>query len=77
MQWQEAKEKEEREKSKTPRKGKAKKQREAAVRWYDARARVSLRRMAAWLAIPWDRIATYECLLAEAANQVTTCRVRV
>ena len=39
------------------------------MRWYDARARVSIRRMAAWLAISWDRVATYECLLAEAANQ--------
>ena len=51
-------------------KSKASKQREAAVRWYDARARVSLRRMSAWLVVPWDRVATYECLLAEAANQV-------
>lgn len=53
---------------------KAKKKREsrqAAVRWYDARARVSLRRLSVWLVVPWDRVATFECLFAESANQVS------
>ena len=59
-----------REGGKSKKASKGAQEREAAVRWYDSRARVSLRRMAAWLLVPWDRVATYECLLAEAANQV-------
>ncbi|KAK9823941.1 hypothetical protein WJX72_006533 [[Myrmecia] bisecta] len=38
------------------------------VRWYDARARVALQRLAAWLHVPWGKLAMYECLLAEQAQ---------
>ncbi|KAK9845449.1 hypothetical protein WJX81_006684, partial [Elliptochloris bilobata] len=34
------------------------------VRWYDARARTALRRVAAWLNVPWTKVATFERLLA-------------
>ncbi|KAK9789219.1 hypothetical protein WJX73_001120 [Symbiochloris irregularis] len=50
---------------------KKRERRQAAVRWYDARARVSLRRLSVWLVVPWDRVATFECLFAESANQRT------
>ena len=33
------------------------------VRWYDARQRTSLKIVAAWLRVPWDRVVGFECLL--------------
>ena len=45
--------------------------REPVVRWYDARARVALRRVATWLNVPHAKLATFECLLAQQA-QVST-----
>lgn len=41
------------------------------VRWYDARARVAVRRVAEWLNVPWGKVAAYECLLAEQSLQVS------
>ena len=32
--------------------------------WYDARARVALRRVAHWLGVPWPKVANFEHLLA-------------
>ncbi|KAK9817178.1 hypothetical protein WJX72_010703 [[Myrmecia] bisecta] len=34
------------------------------VRFYDARARVTLKRMAAWLNVPWEKVAAFEHLQA-------------
>lgn len=34
------------------------------VRWYDARTRTALRRVAAWLNVPWATVANFEHLLA-------------
>jgi hypothetical protein len=34
------------------------------VRWYDARTRTALRRLAAWLNVPWATVANFEHLLA-------------
>eukprot|EP00884_Botryococcus_braunii_P013340 jgi/Botrbrau1/22006/Bobra.0024s0022.1 len=34
------------------------------VRWYDARQRVALKRVALWLNVPWSKVAAYEQLLA-------------
>lgn len=38
--------------------------REPSVRWYDARARSALRRLAVWMNVPWRKVATFEHLLA-------------
>ena len=35
-------------------------------RWYDARSRVALRRVAHWLNVPWAKVAAFERLLAHA-----------
>jgi hypothetical protein len=45
--------------------------REPMVRWYDARARVALRRVATWLNVPHAKLGTFECLLAQ-QSQVST-----
>ena len=37
----------------------------AGVRWYDARARVALRRVALWLRVPATKLPIFECLLAQ------------
>lgn len=42
--------------------------REPSVRWYDARARVALHRVALWLNIPDTKLTTFECLLAQQAQ---------
>ena len=34
------------------------------VRWYDARARTALRRVASWLNVPWPTVVNFEHLLA-------------
>lgn len=34
------------------------------MRWYDARSRMALRRVAAWLNVPWPTVANFEHLLA-------------
>lgn len=41
---------------------------QAAVRWYDARARVALRRVALWLRMPAAKLGTFECMLAQTAQ---------
>jgi len=46
--------------------------REPSVRWYDARARVALRRVGMWLNTPATKLTTFECLLAQQA-QVSLC----
>lgn len=33
-------------------------------RWYDARARVALKRLCEWLNVPWSRVQNFEMLLA-------------
>ena len=38
------------------------------VRWYDARARTALKKVALWLNVPWTKVATFECLAAEQAQ---------
>ena len=40
----------------------------AAVRWYDARARIALRRIALWLRVPASKLPIFECLLAQEAQ---------
>ena len=42
--------------------------REPSWRWYDARARVALRRVAMWLNVPNLKLVTFECLLAQQAQ---------
>ncbi|CAK0785406.1 hypothetical protein CVIRNUC_008615 [Coccomyxa viridis] len=42
--------------------------REPSRRWYDARARVALRRVAMWLNVPNLKLVTFECLLAQQAQ---------
>ena len=32
-------------------------------RWYDSRARVTLKTVAAWLRVPWRKVTNFECLL--------------
>lgn len=49
-----------------------KKDRQVEVRWYDARARTALKKVALWLNVPWTKVATFECLAAEQA-QVGCC----
>ena len=34
------------------------------ARWYDARSRIALRRVASWLNVPWPTVANFEHLLA-------------
>lgn len=41
---------------------------EPGVRWYDARARVALRRVAMWLQVPSSKLPVFECLLAQEAQ---------
>ena len=41
------------------------------VRWYDARARTALKKVALWTNVPWTKMATFECLAAE---QAQVCR---
>ena len=48
--------------------------REPSVRWYDARARVALHRVAMWLNVPCNKLTTFECLLAQQA-QVSTSTI--
>ncbi|GAB4821221.1 hypothetical protein N2152v2_008267 [Parachlorella kessleri] len=38
--------------------------RSVQLRWYDARARVALKQVAAWLQVPWRKVANFELLLA-------------
>ncbi len=47
------------------------KEQPVAVRWYDARARVALRRVALWLRVPAAKLCTFECMLAQTV-QVTS-----
>ena len=42
--------------------------RQVEVRWYDARARTALKKVALWTNVPWTKIATFECLAAEQAQ---------
>ena len=39
-----------------------------AVRWYDARARVALRRVVLWLRVPDAKLGTFEAMLAQTAQ---------
>ena len=32
-------------------------------RWYDSRARVTLKMVASWLRVPWRKVTNFECLL--------------
>ena len=34
------------------------------VRWYDARVRTALRKVASWLNVPWPAVGNFEHLLA-------------
>lgn len=45
-----------------------KQDRQVEVRWYDARARTALKKVAAWINVPWTKVATFECLAAEQAQ---------
>ena len=45
--------------------------RQVEVRWYDARARTALKKVAEWTNVPWTKMAVFECLAAEQA-QVST-----
>ena len=38
------------------------------VRWYDARARTALKKVALWTNVPWTKMSTFECLAAEQAQ---------
>ena len=38
------------------------------VQWYDARARVALRRVALWLHVPAAKLAMFEAMLAQTAQ---------
>ena len=38
------------------------------LRWFDARARVAMKRVAQWLNVPWQVVAKYECLVAQEAE---------
>lgn len=42
--------------------------RQVEVRWYDARARTALKKVAVWINVPWTKMATFECLAAEQAQ---------
>ncbi len=42
--------------------------RQVEVRWYDARARTALKKVAVWTNVPWTKMATFECLAAEQAQ---------
>ena len=42
--------------------------RKVEVRWYDARARTALKKVALWTNVPWTKMATFECLAAEQAQ---------
>ena len=42
--------------------------REVEVRWYDARARTALKKVAVWTNVPWTKIAIFECLAAQEAQ---------
>ena len=45
-----------------------KQDRQVEVRWYDARARTALKKVALWTNVPWTKVATFECLAAEQAQ---------
>ena len=38
------------------------------LRWFDARGRVAMKRVAQWLNVPWQVVAKYECLVAQEAE---------
>ena len=38
------------------------------LRWFDARGRVAIKRVAQWLNVPWQVVAKYECLVAQEAE---------
>ncbi|KAA6418450.1 MAG: hypothetical protein FRX49_11610 [Trebouxia sp. A1-2] len=42
--------------------------RKVEVRWYDARARTALKKVAVWTNVPWTKMSTFECLAAEQAQ---------
>lgn len=42
--------------------------RQVEVRWYDARARTALKKVAEWTNVPWQKMAVFECLAAEQAQ---------
>ena len=42
------------------------------VRWYDARVRTALRRVAIWLNVPWPAVGNFEHLLAYQVNRPCT-----
>ncbi|KAL0054954.1 hypothetical protein WJX82_005086 [Trebouxia sp. C0006] len=42
--------------------------RKVKVRWYDARARTALKKVALWTNVPWTKMSTFECLAAEQAQ---------
>ena len=42
--------------------------RQVEVRWYDARARTALKKVAVWTNVPWSKMAVFECLAAEQAQ---------
>lgn len=42
--------------------------RQVEVRWYDARARTALKKVALWTNVPWTKMSTFECLAAEQAQ---------
>lgn len=44
--------------------GSKKPERLPRVRWYDARVRTALRRVASWLNVPWPAVGNFEHLLA-------------
>ena len=51
----------------------AKAARQVEVRWYDARARTALKKVAEWTNVPWSKMAVFECLAAEQAQVSTSC----
>lgn len=48
-------------------------ERQVEVRWYDARARTALKKVAEWINVPWSKMAVFECLAAEQAQVSTLC----
>lgn len=42
--------------------------RQVEVRWYDARARTALKKVAEWTNVPWQKMTVFECLAAEQAQ---------
>lgn len=45
------------------------------LRWFDARGRVAMKRVAQWLNVPWQVVAKYECLVAQEAEVRATRQV--